>query len=633
MAINREEINGFKINTFNQHNLKVGARESTCPLCSHNRSPRNQKAKCASLDWMTGLGTCHHCDETFQLHTFSRNTETTTIVKPKLSDEVIEYFANRGISKETLTKAGVEGDGTQIIFKTYKGGRVVKTKYRYTNSKRFHADAGGETIPYNVNAIQGNDTIIICEGEIDCLSMIEAGFNNVISAPNGANGSSWINNCYSLFKSVKHIIVLADNDDAGEKMRETMDKEFVDKEISHVRLEIYNDPNELLMAEGVDALANLVGGNSGKLTRLLDRKININSNMIKEDVLLWYKDKPFLSRGDISFITGQAGTGKSFLTTFIVSQIIKPDNVNFHSDLKDHEYIAWFDTEQKRNHVIKIVRRIEHLADSSRVEMYMQREVTKTADRFDEFKAYMDVYSPALVVIDGLTDYVEDSNGLAESNKTISEVLEISSRKQCCVLAIVHQNESGGVHGSSKKMRGHVGSEGTRKAENVIGVELGNQQFNVKRFKTRNEPWKEWSFKIENNGELALPIYISDKDRRLTAEEAGRHLIDELLEDPIEAAKVFTEIFNKLDNEGIKNNKDNVVDAIMDWSKGQTVKETRAVIVRDAARDLLKDLIERNVIHYEKRKPLTVVDQDQSVFEFKDPEPEPFDPSEIPLPF
>ena len=66
------EINGFLIDEFNQHDLKEGASQGICPLCSHTRKPKNQKAKCASYDWERGLGTCHNCDTSFQLHTYQR---------------------------------------------------------------------------------------------------------------------------------------------------------------------------------------------------------------------------------------------------------------------------------------------------------------------------------------------------------------------------------------------------------------------------------------------------------------------------------------------------------------------------------------------------------------------------------
>jgi len=38
------EINGFLIDEFNQHKLEEGKKQGICPLCSHNRKPKNQKA-------------------------------------------------------------------------------------------------------------------------------------------------------------------------------------------------------------------------------------------------------------------------------------------------------------------------------------------------------------------------------------------------------------------------------------------------------------------------------------------------------------------------------------------------------------------------------------------------------------
>ena len=72
MQVNNTEINGFLIDQFNQYDLEVGKTQGICPLCSHDRKPKNQKAKCASYDWERGLGTCHNCNKSFQLHTYQR---------------------------------------------------------------------------------------------------------------------------------------------------------------------------------------------------------------------------------------------------------------------------------------------------------------------------------------------------------------------------------------------------------------------------------------------------------------------------------------------------------------------------------------------------------------------------------
>ena len=78
------EINGFAIEDFNVHGLEEGKKQGTCPVCSHDRKPKNQKAKCASYDWERGLGTCHNCNSSFQLHTYKRKGKAEKVyVKPE----------------------------------------------------------------------------------------------------------------------------------------------------------------------------------------------------------------------------------------------------------------------------------------------------------------------------------------------------------------------------------------------------------------------------------------------------------------------------------------------------------------------------------------------------------------------
>ena len=108
--MSREEINGFLVDKFNQHGLKEGAAQGTCPLCSHTRKPKNQKLQCASYDWERGLGTCHNCNTTFQLHTYQRKGASEWVyIRPEtpgqfkdVSTNVEAWFGTRGISKQTL---------------------------------------------------------------------------------------------------------------------------------------------------------------------------------------------------------------------------------------------------------------------------------------------------------------------------------------------------------------------------------------------------------------------------------------------------------------------------------------------------------------------------------------------------
>src|SRR6056300_347484 len=127
MQVETTEINGFQIDKFNQYDLAEGKQQGTCPLCSHTRKKENQKQQCASYDWERGLGTCHNCDQTFQLHTYQRKGNADKIyVKPEplevvteVSTKVEEWFQSRGISKETL-KALKVSEGLEFMPQTGK---------------------------------------------------------------------------------------------------------------------------------------------------------------------------------------------------------------------------------------------------------------------------------------------------------------------------------------------------------------------------------------------------------------------------------------------------------------------------------------------------------------------------------
>ena len=134
------EINGFLIDDFNQYRLEEGKKQGICPLCSHDRKPKNQKAKCASYDWERGLGTCHNCNTSFQLHTYQRKCASekeyvrhvgppTSKEYPKfLSDKVIEWFKARGIGTQTLYDLEIS-EGAEYMPQTGKSENTIKFNY------------------------------------------------------------------------------------------------------------------------------------------------------------------------------------------------------------------------------------------------------------------------------------------------------------------------------------------------------------------------------------------------------------------------------------------------------------------------------------------------------------------------
>jgi len=277
--INNTEINGFLIDTFNQYELEVGKAQGICPLCSHNRKPENKKQKCASYDWERGLGTCHNCDSTFQLHTYQRKGQTDKIyIKPDpivnvedVSTKVEEWFKSRGISKETLRALKVtEGPEfmpqtgkieNAIHFNYFAGNELVNIKYR-DGRKNFKLYKGAEKIFYNIDNIVGYEYCVIVEGEMDALSLYESGIHNVVSVPNGAtlnsNNLDYLDNCIDYFSDKEKIIIAVDSDEAGQALQSELVRRLGSEICYLATFDDCKDANEYLLKYGTEKLAKCI---------------------------------------------------------------------------------------------------------------------------------------------------------------------------------------------------------------------------------------------------------------------------------------------------------------------------------------------------------------------------------------
>jgi len=268
------EINGFVIDEFNIHGLEEGKAQGTCPVCSHDRKPKNQKAKCASYDWERGLGTCHNCNKSFQLHTYERKGKAEKVyIKPepvaihKPGTKVEEWFKTRGISQETLADLKISegpeympqtGKTENVIkFNYFMGGELTNVKYR-DGRKNFKLYKGAEKVFYNINSIVGYDTCVITEGEMDVLALHEAGIKNSISVPNGAtlnsNNLDYLDNCIDYFEDKEKIILAVDSDEAGQALQSELVRRLGAEVCYLVSFDDCKDANEYLQKHGKEKL-------------------------------------------------------------------------------------------------------------------------------------------------------------------------------------------------------------------------------------------------------------------------------------------------------------------------------------------------------------------------------------------
>ena len=278
MQVENTEINGFLIDQFNQHGLEVGKTQGTCPLCSSFRKPEHKKAKCSSYDWERGLGTCHNCNKSYQLHTYQRKGKAEReYIKPEIhkylavKTKAEEWFKTRGISQKTLDDLKV-GEGVEympqtgkqentIQFNYFVGGDLVNIKYR-DGRKNFKLYKGAEKVFYNIDSIVGYDYCVIVEGEMDVLALHEAGITNTISVPNGAtlnsNNLEYLDNCIDYFEDKEKVILAVDTDDAGQALQRELIRRLGAEVCFLVKFDDCKDANEYLQKYGKDALVDKI---------------------------------------------------------------------------------------------------------------------------------------------------------------------------------------------------------------------------------------------------------------------------------------------------------------------------------------------------------------------------------------
>ena len=272
------EINGFLIDEFNQHKLEEGKKQGICPNCSPDRKPKNVKAKCASYDWERGLGTCHNCNTSFQLHTYQRKGASEKVyvrpesieIKPPAS-KVVEWFKTRGISQKTLIDLNV-GEGSEwmpqtgkaentIQFNYLMGDQLINVKYR-DGRKNFKLYKGAEKVFYNINSIIGYEYCVIVEGEMDVLALHEAGITNAISVPNGAtlnsNNLDYLDNCIDYFEDKEKVILAVDSDEAGQALQQELVRRLGAEVCYIATFDDCKDANEYLTTHGKEKLSERI---------------------------------------------------------------------------------------------------------------------------------------------------------------------------------------------------------------------------------------------------------------------------------------------------------------------------------------------------------------------------------------
>lgn len=281
------------------------------------------------------------------------------------TDAILAYFEKRKISKTTVEafKIGADAKG-MIVFPFYENGVNVFVKYRRPwkptaeeakKSKEWR-DPNTKPVLFHMDDCVFSSPLIITEGQIDAMSLYEAGMQNVVSVPSGCDDLSWIENCFDWLEKFKQIILFGDNDDPGRKMIREVSKRL--DESRCLIVEDYplrpdgkpcKDANEILYYGGaqelVDAVASAEEIPLKGILDLADVQMVDETTIPRIKTMIPLLDESIggLAPGSTTIFTGKAGDGKSTLTGQLLLNAIEQGKsvCAYSGELRKEKFQTW----------------------------------------------------------------------------------------------------------------------------------------------------------------------------------------------------------------------------------------------------------------------------------------------------
>jgi len=248
-----------------------------CPFCSPERKKSRSKDMTLTRSEDGAVKYfCHHCEASGAVQ--PRRAMLSAVPNPKIMETKLEevhyrWLKTRGISKETADKAKLfaarkwfarlDKEADCVGFPYFRDGVLVGTKYRSIPDKDFTQDAGGAHDFFGIDHVNKDEPLIIVEGEMDALSVMEAGITNVVSVPGGApmkvaDGKvlpsedkkfSFVWNARELLEKVPYVVLATDQDAPGQALAEELARRIGKEKCRLAKFdakdlnEILNDPS------------------------------------------------------------------------------------------------------------------------------------------------------------------------------------------------------------------------------------------------------------------------------------------------------------------------------------------------------------------------------------------------------
>lgn len=403
---------------------------------------------------------------------------------------VKEYLGKRGISAAAIDYLDIREDKNgNCVFNFYDTNDVL-TLVKYRPSRSIDKTKGeiktwcqkdADTTPllFNMNRVSPSKPLIITEGEIDCASVVTAGYINVISVPFGAGNHHWMEENWDWLEQFNEIIVWSDNDEPGEKMRKEcihrlgtwrtkyiQTPEFFEK--PNGRRIPLNDINDCLQVGGKEFVLKLISeAKDVPVTSVIDYADIEELDMSKVDgvktgIKPVDKELVKLYNGTLTILSGRPGSGKTSLIDQIAAMSMDAGDpvFLFSKELPPSLSANWFNTiiagrrnlrliEQNDGSSFYVVpyetqKKMQQFY-KSKLLIYKDSEPNDAQSVMRSAEECVRKYGAKLVILDNLMmlDLKADTESMnLAQTKLVNDLINFASRFSVAVVLIAHPKKT-----------------------------------------------------------------------------------------------------------------------------------------------------------------------------------------------
>lgn len=400
---------------------------------------------------------------------------------------------SRGLTEETINhfKLGYDSNKDAISIPYYKDGELINIKYRFLNPKdiRYTSEPNAEQWLFNDDGIAeglSKGAVAISEGEIDCISLWQAGFKNVISPGAGANSyGTWIEN----LDKIKQVWIAYDNDTPGQSAsKELASRIGIEKCRNVVYPQGTKDANEYLLNHSKEELRELFSKalpfykyEFSGLGEVIDNIISDPQEYLEISLMPGVR----LERDNLVVISGETNAGKSTYSLNIIKELAERNIPTLFLPIergvyslgrrylqillnKTKEGMEFVSTEEWKKHATALSRQPVYMAKPT------VRDLENTIVRAKR------LFGIRLVIIDHM-DYL--IRGAANKEALISEKMHelkhIAEEHGIIVIVISHINRGAVIGHSRPTIKNLKGSSSLEQDSEVAIMLYPNEDLTV----------------------------------------------------------------------------------------------------------------------------------------------------------